>query len=352
MSARKILFLASGTNVPTTRYRIMPFVPHLEARGATCDVALSWPEKYGSFDLIGWRASKWLKRKTRHWHRLRAAWKRYDAIVIEREIFDDPTWDLERRFRDITPRLILDVDDAIFLRYPEKFAVTARLCDAVVAGNPLLAEKAREYCRNVTVIPTCIDLEAFPSRRRETAHDAPVIGWIGTPSNLPFLAEIADPLRRLANEHPFQLRIVTDLAEAQRLGKPSLEDIPVEWRPWKADSAAQEIAGFDIGVMPLPDNDWTRYKCGFKLLQYMAAEVSPVGSPVGVNREILEEGVSGFLPASEEEWHGTLSRLLTDAQLRRSVGFRARERVADRYSVRGHAFAWWNTLFPSSVPSR
>lgn len=346
MSARNVLFLASGTNVPTTRYRIMPFIPHLRARGVRCDVAVSWPEKYGSFRLVGWRASQKLKRATRHWHRLVASWKRYDVIVIEREIFDDPTWDLEKRFRDATPRMILDVDDAIFLRYPEKFAATARLCDAVVAGNALLAEKASEYCPDVTVIPTCIEPEDFPPRELARPEHTPVIGWIGTPSNLPYLKEIADPLRRLAGEQRYQLRIVTDIAEARRLGENPLEDLPVDWQPWSADSAASEIARFDIGIMPLPDNDWTRYKCGFKLLQYMAAGVPPVGSPVGVNREILEDGVSGFLPASRDDWHRALSRLVAEPELRRSIGERARKRAADQYSVRGHVDVWWNTLFP------
>ena len=347
-SSPQVLFLGSGVDVPTTRYRILPFLPHLRERGARCDLALSYPEKYGSFDLIGWRASQWLKRAVRHWHRVRAAWRRYDAIVIEREIFDNPTWDLERRFREITPRLILDVDDAIFLRYPEKFAAIAGMCDTVVAGNPLLAEKAAEFCRDVVVIPTCVELDDYRLHDGTRVTGPPVIGWIGTPSNIPYLRQVAGPLRRLRERFPFRLRIVTDVEAARReAGWEELSALGAEWRPWTASGAAAEIAEFDVGIMPLPDEEWARYKCGFKLLQYMASGVAPVGSPVGVNRTILEDGVSGVLPVGDEAWFAALHGLLESPERRQAMGTAARARAAECYAVRGYVDRWWHTLFPT-----
>ena len=111
----RFLFVVSGKDVPSTRFRILPYLPFLEAAGHECHVAYSFPQKYDYFPAIGWRLSQALKRAVRHWHAFSASWRHYDAIVIEREVFDDDSWNIEAKLRRATGRLVLDVDDGVFL---------------------------------------------------------------------------------------------------------------------------------------------------------------------------------------------------------------------------------------------
>lgn len=347
MPSRRVLFLTSGPNAPTTRYRILPYLPRLERMGWRCDVAHSRPEKYDWYRPLGWRGSQWLKRTVRRWHWLLARWRRYDVIVIEREIFDNPSWNFEEAFRRVTDRLVLDIDDAVFLRYPEKFGKIAALCDAIVAGNNGLAEVSRRACPRVTVIPTAIDLADYPCAPAPERSGPPVIGWIGTPANVPYLKEALPALRGLHGIRPFVFRVITSRADVVRaLG----DEVPIEFRQWRADSAIDEIRDFDIGVMPLPEGDWERYKCGFKLLQYMACGKAAVASPVGVNAEIVEHGVNGMLATSTADWTRALDQLLADPESRRRLGQAARRTVESRYSVDGHAATYAAVLSGEATP--
>jgi len=334
MSAQRVLFLTSGPNAPATRYRILPYLPRLRKLGLECDVRHSFPEKYQRLRLIGWRASHLLRGLMRRWDLWQARGAKYDAIVLEREIFDDPTWNMEAAFRLVTRRFLLDVDDGIFLRYPEKFEKIAGMADHILAGNRLLAEECRKFCPHVSVIPTAIDLDDYPCVFPRPVHRIPVIGWIGTAANLPYLKVAFPALKQLAEHRPFVLRIITsDEAEVHKL---PFGTIPVEFRRWSAQSATQEIQQFDIGIMPLPDAPWERHKCGFKLLQYMAASLPAVASPVGANREIVSSKVDGILAATDQEWHDSLNQLLGDADWRTTLGRSARCKIEKHYSIDGY----------------
>ena len=335
----KVLFLTSGADTPATRYRILPYLPRLQSRGITCHVANSFPSKYETLPAIGFRASQRLKRWTRSWHLLQAKLRHYDAIVIEREIFDDPSWDYEAAFRKVTGRFILDIDDAIFLRYPEKFPQIAGMSDCILAGNRWLAEECEKHSQNVRLLPTCIDLSDYPKISAETAPsrrsaDVPVVGWIGTPSNIAYIKPLIPAFEELCRRIPFRLRIVT--ASRDCVDQLGAESLPVEFISWNASTAVAEIGRFTVGIMPLEDGIWERHKCGFKLLQYMAAGLPAIASPVGVNQEILSHGENGFLAATPEEWTAALEQLLTDNDLRTRLGLAARETVEQRYSVDVH----------------
>lgn len=264
-------------------------------------------------------------------HLQRAKLFRPDIVVIERELFDNPTFDLEQQFRHIAKQMVLDVDDAIFLRYPEKFAWLCRESDVVLAGNPNLVEYAQQYSSAVQLFPTVVDTELYPLDAAAPTDDIPIVGWIGTDSNVAYLQQILPALCRAHERIPFRLRIVTgkesSVAELKKSAPFS------EFRPWDSDTATREIAGFSIGIMPLPDEEWARYKCGFKLLQYMAAGRASIASPVGVNQEIIQHGENGFLATTEPEWADTLLKLLTDVQLRARIGEAARKRVELNFSV-------------------
>jgi len=329
----KILFLHSGDRVPSARFRALPVAQRLRQAGHVCTTASSFPQKYDYFPWLGFRPSQILKRLVRFLH-LGLAWlRRYDVVVLDRELFDDPTVAMEERFRRISRRLILDVDDGIFLRYPDKFARLARMVDHVVAGNRFLAEAVRPYNDRITVIPTCIELDDYPQRPVDAVGEQrTIIGWIGSAANLPYLAVVAPALRSLARRYPIELRIVANQSDALRAL--DLEGVPMHFVPWDGRREVQEILQFHIGLMPLPaDEPWTLYKCGLKLLQYMAVGLPAVASPVGVNAEIVRHGINGYLAATEAEWEEVLAALIIDPELRLGLGAAARRTVERHYSV-------------------
>jgi glycosyltransferase involved in cell wall biosynthesis len=335
----RFLFVASGRSAPSTRFRVEQYLPVLREAGHRCDVAYSFPEKYDYFRWLGWRISQRLKRTVRHWHAWLAARRHYDAIFIEREVFDDDTSDLETRFRRATSRLVLDVDDGIFLRHGEKFDLIAKMCDVAIAGNRCLEEYLQPRCKEVVVIPTCIHMSEYPERNDPPADTTLVIGWIGTTHNVVFLSVCAGALRRVAKRHPFRLLIVATTDE--RLPEVDLTGIDVEFRAWDPNRDVADVQEMDIGLMPLPDDqDWMKYKCGLKLLQYLAVGTPGIASPIGVNVEIMRDEKVGRLAANDQQWEAALEELISDAQLRKELGAAGRKLVQERYSIESN----WESL--------
>lgn len=336
----RFLFIASGRSVPSTRFRILPYLPLLEQAGHRCDVAYSFPEKYDYFKAIGWRASQRLKRLTRRWQSMLAGMRNYDAIVIEREVFDDDTWDVEARLGGCTNRLILDVDDGIHLLHPDKFHHIARMCDAAIAGNEHLAEVLRPHCSTVHLLPTCVRIAEYPPRDA-TSHgtSVPTVGWIGTTHNVAFLTVCAAALRGVARELPFRLLVVATSDE--RLPEVDLEGVDVEFRKWNPATEIDDLHQMDLGLMPLPaDDPWMKYKCGLKLIQYLAVGIPAIASPVGVNAEILAGNAVGRAAESEAEWTAALQELLREHDLRSRLGAAGRKLVEVNYSIESR----WKTL--------
>lgn len=329
----RFLFVVSGRSAPSTRFRILQYLPELRQAGHQCDVAFSFPEKYDHFRSLGWRLSQALKRTVRYWHVLKARLRKYDAIFIEREVFDNDTSDMESRFRSATKRLVLDVDDGVFLRHPEKFDRIARMCDVAIAGNRFLQEYLSERVDKIVLIPTCIRIADYPNRQmKQRDSTKPVIGWIGTTHNVPFLIEAAPALRRLAARHSFKLLVVATTDE--RLAEVDLEGVDVEFRDWDPSREVDDLLEMDIGLMPLPrDQEWMKYKCGLKLLQYLAVGTPGVASTIGVNGEILEGQRCGRSADTDQEWESALEELLGDADLRQTLGAEGRRLVEQRYSI-------------------
>jgi glycosyltransferase involved in cell wall biosynthesis len=325
-----VLFLVSGHQVPSTRYRILALLPALSRAGIKCHVASSIPEKYGSFRWLGWRLSQRLKRWVREAHYGWARLRSFDVIVIERELFDTDDSSLEERFATLPAKLVLDVDDAVFLNHPEKFERIVSLCDGVIAGNAALREVTAAHCDRVIVVPTSVDLSQYPAHVHSKT-EAPVIGWIGTQSNLGNLKLITSSLHQLSQTHPFRFRVISGDRDA--FDRLDFGQTKIEYQPWRADTALKELSRFDIGVMPLEDTQWTRFKCGFKLLQYMACSIPVIASPVGVNREIVRDHENGFLASSEPEWTAALRRLLDDEAIRHRYGQQGKRLVEKEYST-------------------
>ncbi len=196
----------------------------------------------------------------------------------------------------------------------------------VIAGNDHLARRAREHARRVEVVPSCVDPSAQPTREHGE-REVVTIGWIGSRSTSDDLREVLPIVGRL-NERGVKARLVLIGAGPLEFTAPCLER-----RPWSEASEADELASFDIGIMPLPDNEWTRGKCGYKLLQYFAAGVPAVASPVGVNTRIVgDRRERGLLAATPQEWSSSLEELVKDHQARGEMGAAARRFVEDEYS--------------------
>jgi glycosyltransferase involved in cell wall biosynthesis len=199
----------------------------------------------------------------------------------------------------------------------------------VMAGNEFLANRARRQARWVEVVPTVVDTDRYLPGARET-RDGFTIGWIGSPSTATYLRPLAEPLRRICAEGDARVLLVG-------AGKTSLPDVRAEHREWSEATEVEDIREFDVGIMPLPDTSWARGKCGFKLIQCMACGIPVVASPVGVNADLVDHGVNGFLAATPADWIAALGRLRDDPALRRQMGDAGRTKIEHHYSLRALA---------------
>jgi glycosyltransferase involved in cell wall biosynthesis len=200
----------------------------------------------------------------------------------------------------------------------------------VVAGNPYLAARAKAAgARRVEIVPTVIDLDRYPIR--PAARSGPLtVGWIGTPNTMEYLEGLKPVLRALAREVPMRVAAIGARPD-------QMQGEPFEAVPWSEDGEVDALRTFDIGVMPLPDTPWERGKCGYKLIQYMALGLPVVASPVGVNTEIVQEGVNGFLAADDETWKRALGALAGDGAMRQAFGQAGRQLVEQHYTLQVQA---------------
>lgn len=301
---------------PSSRYRVFQFLEPL-ARREVIPTIVEAPQR--NF----WKRLTYLPRL------IRAAF-RQDVLYSQKRLFPKPVLALVCR---LNPRLIFDLDDAIFLNEHQQGRLNDMLRAAVivVVGNEYLAEYARTYNERVVVIPSVVDTGLYAPRPepRHPGDERIIIGWIGSDPNRgdmvgmePVFNYVAD---RYGDKVVFRVIARRPLVETIRLRQ--------EFIPWTLTESRAELQKFDIGLMPLPDTTWNRGKCGFKLIQYMAVGAAPVASPVGVNSEIIEDNVSGYLAETTEQWQQRLSRLIEDETTRRLIGQAARQRIEQYYSV-------------------
>ncbi len=334
----------------SNRFRVNQFVPRLEAAGVRCRIRPFYSERL-------WR----ILYRRRHlaaklFHGLVCAFNRgldlfralgSDLVLIHREAFPvGPAW-FERLLRLTGRPYVYDFDDAMFLpnvadsnrlfarlKCPGKVASIVRLARITLAGNEYLAEYARRAgADRVRVTPTVVDTSVFRPRENGLDRKGPlVIGWIGSPTTVRYLEPLLPVMRRLLERYPGQIEF--RVVGATLAGEP----LPgLSCHPWSLESEVRDLQEFDIGLMPMPDDEWTRGKCAFKAIEYMAVGIPAVCSPVGMNRSLIEDGVDGFLPQDPPQWEATLARLIEDRELRLQTGGRARVKVEQFYSVE-HVF--------------
>ncbi|MGZ7115562.1 MAG: glycosyltransferase family 4 protein [Halobacteriota archaeon] len=241
-------------------------------------------------------------------------------------------------------RLIFDYDDALFhVPLPGRIAAYSHLnqilsmSDWVTAGSHYLKEFALKLNENVTLLPSPVDMELFnPSIRRTSNSSTTIIGWLGegTRGQLPYLKILKDPLNALAQKYDIKLRIVSALSKEVRAEFTNQRfDVDFGLDHWvPIEEIPELISDFDIGVMPLTDDQWSKGKCAMKLLEYMSMKVAVVASAVGENRYVIDQGRNGFLASDSREWTDYIERFIVDADLRKELGENAYKTVKERYS--------------------
>ncbi|WP_246265310.1 glycosyltransferase family 4 protein [Aromatoleum diolicum] len=262
--------------------------------------------------------------------------RKFDLLWIEKELFPDfPAW-FERLLHACGIHYVVDYDDAIFHNYDmsgnplrgllrRKIDAVMRNASLVICGNEYLAARARLAGANkVAILPTVVDLDRYSLSTKGESGEL-IVGWVGSASTVKYLDNVLPALRLLSAEFPVRLRVIGATFVAP--------GIDVECRPWSEGGEVEQIKGFDIGIMPLLDSPWERGKCGYKLIQYMACGVPVIASPVGVNETIVDEGVSGYLASSTEEWVDAFRVLGGNAERRRSMGAQGRAAVEERYCL-------------------
>ncbi|MGY4884324.1 MAG: glycosyltransferase family 4 protein [Nanobdellota archaeon] len=230
-------------------------------------------------------------------------------------------------------KIIYDFDDAIFIYDNKEVNKMIKLSNAVIVGNNYLANYTKKYNRNVYVIPTSIDLREIDNLRKDYSLNNPkiILGWIGSQWTLKYLEEIREPLENIAKRYPLELRIIGPENSMEKLK--NFKNINIKVIPWKLETEWKELSKVDIGIMPLPDDEWTKGKCALKLLQYMSLEIPAIGSYVGANKEAISNGKNGFLPKDKKEWEKYLELLIKDKKLRMKLGKAGRKTVEEKYSL-------------------
>lgn len=239
---------------------------------------------------------------------------------------------------------IFDFDDAVFvgykspangylsyLKFPGKTRAICRGAAHVMAGNQYLADYALKVNSNVTIVPTTIDTESYlPDYSHQKYPQVVTLLWSGSFSTVQHLDTLRGALQKLAKEAKFRLRVI---------GTPEYTLNGVETEPiqWRAISEIDDLRAGQIGLMPLPDESWSKGKCGLKALQYMALGIPTICSPVGVNSQIIRDGENGFLASTEDEWVTKLKVMIDSADVRLRIGKEGRKTVENEYSAKLHA---------------
>jgi glycosyltransferase involved in cell wall biosynthesis len=283
---------------------------------------------------------------------------RYDVLFIQREaaLIGPPLFErvVSRLFRK---PMVLDIDDPLWVHYESPvygrlgsrvrcLGKTKELIKGaahVICGNGFIAEYVSSLGSSATVLPTIVDTDSFSPKARPLTGAPPVIGWIGTHTTLPYLESISQALERLAERHRFRLKVVGGGRALK------LRGVDVEEMSWSLNREVEDFRSLDIGLYPLSEDGWSRYKSGFKAIQYACCGVPFVASPVGIVREIAERSGAAFLAASQQDWFESLDKLLGDQSLRYGMGEAGRAYALRNFSLKDQAAKLGEILFSAST---
>ena len=329
---------------PGQRFRFEQYFTFLEKAGFACELSYLISEKddkifyqKGRFIPKALLTFKWFLKRARDLKRI----KKFDIVFVCREALMTRSIFFEKGIKKQKVKFIFDFDDSIWLQNvsdankrfvwlkdAEKTSRLIKLADMVFAGNNYLASYAKKFNGNIKIIPTTINTEKYFRLSTEKVSNKKIcIGWSGSITTImhfefaiPFLKKIKE---KYNNNITF--KVIGDSSYRN-------EELNITGNAWNEENEIQELSDFDIGIMPLPDDEWAKGKCGLKGIQYMALEIPTIMSPVGVNTEIIQDGVNGFLAGDVDEWVEKLSLLIESSALREKLGKAGRQTVLEKYS--------------------
>ena len=349
----KALFLTLYSQLGgSSRYMVFDYLSYFRQAGIEPVVSPLFDEQYhlGIGDMSA--PTRWKQiwnHRTYYGRRVSERWvwirrsAEFDVVVLEKEVFPYAPYGIERLLKSGQTKLVTLYDDAVhayYARHPSRFVWAlcykkieriVRLSDRIIVWNEYLGEYSRRINPNVSVVNTGIDLRRY-CVRSYTAHTPKpvVIGWIGTPSSFPYLQKLENVFRELTNRYAVELRVVSSTDYLS-------PNIKVDNRRWSLETEVRDLCSFDIGIMPLPDDSWTRGKSGCKAVQYLGVGVPAVCSPVGMNNVIIQDGVNGFLANTSSDWIEKIAKLIENPDLRKQFGLAGRQVVESTYSIQAVA---------------
>lgn len=342
----KILVLTRYSSLgASSRYRFYQYIPYFQDKGAQITIEPLLSDNYINY-LYNKTQFPLIEIIRKYFERIFFLLEKnkYDIIWLQQEAFPwIPSFIETFLLKSKTP-IVVDHDDAFFHRYDlhksasvrkilgNKIDKTMRISNLVIVGNSYLAERAaKNNCKNIRIIPTVIDIAKYDIKEKKNISGEKFIaGWIGSPPNALYIKNIEESLEQFCNSYNGKLHLVG-------AGKTFLTKIPYENIEWNEETEVDEIKKFDVGIMPLIDSPWERGKCGFKLIQYMACGIPVVASPVGVNKELVKNGVNGFLAETSDDWLKYLKILKDNPDLRKEMGLNGRKLVEDKFTLQVNA---------------
>ncbi len=344
---KKVLILCvhRPNRSPSQRFRFEQYIRFLEEHGYSFRFSYLLNEKQ---DRSYYHAGSYLRklqivisasakriRETLNAHK-------YDLVFVQREAFMLGTPFFEQAIGARVP-MVFDFDDSIwlqnvsegnkklaFLKNAAKTSKIIQKASLVLAGNQYLADYAKKYNQEVVIVPTTIDTQSYQCNSAQLNDKRPIcIGWSGSFTTIEHFETALPVLKKIKEKYKDGVRFMI-LGD----GNYYCKELDTQGLAWKAQTEVEDLCKMDIGIMPLPDTEWAKGKCGLKGLQYMALGIPSLMSPVGVNIDIIQNTKNGFLPSSEEEWVLYLSQLIENPGLRQKIGEAGRETVVEKYSVK------------------
>lgn len=350
----KALFLSRYSRLGgSSRYMIYDYLEFFREAGIETVVAPLFDERYhqgignftraASFADIFKYGPYYMSRVAQQMRWARQS-DQFDIVVLEKELLPYFPYGAEKLLKTRRAKLVTLFDDAVHAYYAShpnrvvrllsyrKIERIIKLSDHIIVWNTHLGEYARRFNPHVTVVNTGVDLRHYRLKdyTASQAHDRVVIGWIGTPGSYPYIRDLEDVFGKLAARYPVELRIVSSADYTS-------QNIKVDNRCWSMETEIDDLCSFDIGIMPLANNEWAKGKCGCKAVQYLAVGVPAICSPVGVTSEIIRDGVNGFLADTPETWFEKLAVLIENPVLRRQLGLAGQKLIENTYSIQAVA---------------
>lgn len=290
-------------------YRIQQYFPYLEKKGFTIKLLTT---KSNPVELL-----KTIKES--------------DIAYIQRVLLNPLKLSL---FRKLSKKIVYDFDDAVMygargksMTRQKRFEAMMKAADIVFCGNHFLIEEAKKFkTEGIHYMPTVVNTDEYPVKNHEKKEPF-VAGWIGSSSTLKYLSDMKEIFLSLTDNRQINFKFVAD--------RPSnMEGKGIFFEKWKKDREILSLLSFDMGIMPIRDDVWSRGKCGLKLIQYMATGLPSLAHPVGVANDMIIDGINGFLKNSSESWRDVIELLCKDIGLRKRIGKAARAFVEEKYCLK------------------